>query len=220
MTNPRPARAMSNARLITKVRWRSGMVGPALAAPQAGPWFVFLGEFAGLVIGGVVLPVTGLTDLGIPFGALSGRPVHRDLRRPAPARHVLLGPPGSAAPTGGRAARRSSAQEPRGAHRQGAARPSAARPQSHRIRGRDVSKHGHRMHDRLVLDSLSGIRELVIQYDIEEVIIAIPRASPGRRAREAERRSGAGGWLRTGLGCRYTKLASRHMRFPGAYRGE
>jgi FlaA1/EpsC-like NDP-sugar epimerase len=41
----------------------------------------------------------------------------------------------------------------------------------------DRSKHGHRMCNLLVLGSLEEIHELVSRYDVEEVIIAMPKAS-------------------------------------------
>jgi FlaA1/EpsC-like NDP-sugar epimerase len=43
----------------------------------------------------------------------------------------------------------------------------------------DRTTHGHRMCDLPVLGPLSAIRDIVVQYDIREVIIAMPRA-PGR----------------------------------------
>jgi FlaA1/EpsC-like NDP-sugar epimerase len=41
----------------------------------------------------------------------------------------------------------------------------------------DRRKHGHRMCDLPVHGSLSQIKDLVLRYDVEEVIIAMPRAS-------------------------------------------
>jgi FlaA1/EpsC-like NDP-sugar epimerase len=46
----------------------------------------------------------------------------------------------------------------------------------------DASKHGHRMCDLPVLGALSAIPDIVSQYDIDEIIIAMPRA-PGRIVR-------------------------------------
>ena len=40
----------------------------------------------------------------------------------------------------------------------------------------DRRKHGHRMCDLPVLGSLSQIKDLVLQHDVDEVIIAMPRA--------------------------------------------
>jgi FlaA1/EpsC-like NDP-sugar epimerase len=50
----------------------------------------------------------------------------------------------------------------------------------------DSAKHGHRMCDLPVFGSLDQIKDLVLQYDIEEVIIAMPRAS-GRIVRDVVR---------------------------------
>lgn len=50
----------------------------------------------------------------------------------------------------------------------------------------DRSKHGHRMCDLPVLGSLAAIPELVRAHDIDEVIIAMPRA-PGHVVREIVR---------------------------------
>ncbi len=47
----------------------------------------------------------------------------------------------------------------------------------------DESKHGQRMYDLPVLGPLSAIKDIVLQYDIDEIIIAMPRA-PGRLVRE------------------------------------
>jgi len=46
----------------------------------------------------------------------------------------------------------------------------------------DASKHGHRMCDLPVLGALSAIPDIVSQYDIDEIVIAMPRA-PGRIVR-------------------------------------
>ncbi len=46
----------------------------------------------------------------------------------------------------------------------------------------DASKHGHRMCDLPVLGALSAIPDIVSHYDIDEIIIAMPRA-PGRIVR-------------------------------------
>jgi FlaA1/EpsC-like NDP-sugar epimerase len=46
----------------------------------------------------------------------------------------------------------------------------------------DASKHRHRMCDLPVLGALSAIPDIVSQYDIDEIIIAMPRA-PGRIVR-------------------------------------
>jgi FlaA1/EpsC-like NDP-sugar epimerase len=50
----------------------------------------------------------------------------------------------------------------------------------------DRSKHGHRLCDLPVHGSLAGIKDLVLRYDVEEVIIAMPRA-PGAVVREVVR---------------------------------
>ncbi len=50
----------------------------------------------------------------------------------------------------------------------------------------DRSKHGHRLCDLPVHGSLSAIKDLVLRYDVEEVIIAMPRA-PGAVVREVVR---------------------------------
>jgi FlaA1/EpsC-like NDP-sugar epimerase len=46
----------------------------------------------------------------------------------------------------------------------------------------DASKHGHRMCDLPVLGALSAIPDIVSQYDIDEIVIAMPKA-PGRIVR-------------------------------------
>ncbi|HKU60786.1 MAG TPA: nucleoside-diphosphate sugar epimerase/dehydratase [Gemmatimonadales bacterium] len=50
----------------------------------------------------------------------------------------------------------------------------------------DRSKHGHRLCDLPVYGALSAIKDLVLRYDVEEVIIAMPRA-PGAVVREVVR---------------------------------
>ena len=50
----------------------------------------------------------------------------------------------------------------------------------------DRSKHGHRLCDLPVHGALSAIKDLVLRYDVEEVIIAMPRA-PGAVVREVVR---------------------------------
>jgi FlaA1/EpsC-like NDP-sugar epimerase len=50
----------------------------------------------------------------------------------------------------------------------------------------DRSKHGHRLCDLPVHGALSSIKDLVLRYDVEEVIIAMPRA-PGAVVREVVR---------------------------------
>ena len=50
----------------------------------------------------------------------------------------------------------------------------------------DPAKHGHRMHDLLVLGSIAQLKELIARYDVEEVVIAMPRAS-GQVVREVVR---------------------------------
>jgi FlaA1/EpsC-like NDP-sugar epimerase len=47
----------------------------------------------------------------------------------------------------------------------------------------DESKHGQRMCDLPVLGPVSAIKDIVLQYDIDEIVIAMPRA-PGRVVRE------------------------------------
>ena len=47
----------------------------------------------------------------------------------------------------------------------------------------DRSKHGHRMCDLPVLGPLSSIKDIVLQHDIDEIVIAMPQA-PGRVVRE------------------------------------
>jgi FlaA1/EpsC-like NDP-sugar epimerase len=50
----------------------------------------------------------------------------------------------------------------------------------------DRNKHGHRLCDLPVHGALSAIKDLVLRYDVEEVIIAMPRA-PGAVVREVVR---------------------------------
>jgi FlaA1/EpsC-like NDP-sugar epimerase len=50
----------------------------------------------------------------------------------------------------------------------------------------DRSKHGHRLCDLPVHGALSAIKDLVLRHDVEEVIIAMPRA-PGAVVREVVR---------------------------------
>jgi FlaA1/EpsC-like NDP-sugar epimerase len=50
----------------------------------------------------------------------------------------------------------------------------------------DRSKHGHRLCDRPVYGSLGQIKDLVLRHDVEEIIIAMPRA-PGATVREVVR---------------------------------
>ena len=50
----------------------------------------------------------------------------------------------------------------------------------------DRSKHGHRLCDRPVYGSLAQIKDLVLQLDVEEIIIAMPRA-PGATVRQVVR---------------------------------
>jgi FlaA1/EpsC-like NDP-sugar epimerase len=50
----------------------------------------------------------------------------------------------------------------------------------------DRSKHGHLLCDRPVYGSLDQIRDLVLQHEVEEIIIAMPRA-PGATVRQVVR---------------------------------
>ena len=52
----------------------------------------------------------------------------------------------------------------------------------------DRSKHGHRMCDLPVLGPLSSIKDIVLQHDIDEIVIAMPRA-PGRIVRQVVKAS-------------------------------
>ncbi len=135
--------------------------------------------FAGLVIGAVVLPFTGLTDMRVPLSVLFLDGLFTG---------VFAALPRLAVRSYGRRGQRRRLNDARRALIVGAGaagelivKELLAHPQLGLnpigFVDDDVSKHGHRMHDRLVLGSLSGIPELVTQYDIEEVIIAIPRAS-------------------------------------------
>jgi FlaA1/EpsC-like NDP-sugar epimerase len=56
----------------------------------------------------------------------------------------------------------------------------------------DHTKHGHRMCDLPVLGPLSAIKDIVLQYDIEEIVIAMPQA-PGRTVREVVKAALAAG---------------------------
>lgn len=56
----------------------------------------------------------------------------------------------------------------------------------------DRTKHGHRMCNLLVLGPLTQIQDLVTRYDVDEVIIAMPRAS-GQVLRQVVRASLEGG---------------------------
>jgi FlaA1/EpsC-like NDP-sugar epimerase len=47
----------------------------------------------------------------------------------------------------------------------------------------DHSKHGHRLCDLPVLGDLSSIKDIVLRYDVDDVIIAMPKAT-GRTVRE------------------------------------
>jgi FlaA1/EpsC-like NDP-sugar epimerase len=72
----------------------------------------------------------------------------------------------------------------------------------------DRSKHGHRMCDLPVLGPLSAIKDIVLQHDIHEVVIAMPRA-PGRIVRQVVRAAlEAGAKTRTVPGM-YDILAGR-----------
>ncbi len=50
----------------------------------------------------------------------------------------------------------------------------------------DHSKHGHRMCDLPVLGPLSAMKDIVLQHDIDEIVIAMPQA-PGRVVRQVVR---------------------------------
>jgi FlaA1/EpsC-like NDP-sugar epimerase len=56
----------------------------------------------------------------------------------------------------------------------------------------DRSKHGHRMCDLPVLGSLSAMKDIVLQHDIDEIVIAMPQA-PGRVVRQVVRAALAAG---------------------------
>jgi FlaA1/EpsC-like NDP-sugar epimerase len=56
----------------------------------------------------------------------------------------------------------------------------------------DRSKHGHRMCDLPVLGSLSAMKDIVLQHDIDEIVIALPQA-PGRVVRQVVRAALAAG---------------------------
>jgi FlaA1/EpsC-like NDP-sugar epimerase len=56
----------------------------------------------------------------------------------------------------------------------------------------DPSKHGHRMCDLPVFGSLSTMKDIVLQHDIDEIVIAMPQA-PGRVLRQVVRTALAAG---------------------------
>ncbi len=135
--------------------------------------------FAGLVIGGLLLPAAGLTISRVPLsvlfldGLLSGvftalprlavraygRRGHGTKR--AGARRALIVGAGAA---GELIVKELLAHPHLGLNPIG-------------FVDDDRSKHGHRMCNLLVLGSLEQIRELVTRYDVEEIIIAMPKAS-------------------------------------------
>jgi FlaA1/EpsC-like NDP-sugar epimerase len=135
--------------------------------------------FAGLLIGAVVLPLTGITTVRVPLsvlfidGLLAG---------------IFAAFPRLAIRAYGRRSRNNARE---GAKRAlivgaGAAGETIVKELlAHPHLGinpigfvdDDRSKHGHRMCNVLVLGSLAQLKELVAQYDIEEIIIAMPRAS-------------------------------------------
>ncbi|HEX6107217.1 MAG TPA: nucleoside-diphosphate sugar epimerase/dehydratase [Gemmatimonadales bacterium] len=134
---------------------------------------------AGLVIGGIVLPVTGLTVMRVPLsvlfldGLLTGifaavpRLAVRSYRRRGQVHRLTNAK--RALIVGAGAAGELIVKELL-AHPQLGLNPIG-------FVDDDTSKHGHRMHNRLVLGSVSQLGALVAQYDVEEVIIAMPRAS-------------------------------------------
>jgi FlaA1/EpsC-like NDP-sugar epimerase len=135
--------------------------------------------FAGLAIGGLILPAAGLTFSRVPlsvlfidglltgvFAALPrlavrayGRRSHGTKR--AGARRALIVGAGAA---GELIVKELLAHPHLGLNPIG-------------FVDDDRSKHGHRMCNLLVLGSLEQIRELVTRYDVEEIIIAMPKAS-------------------------------------------
>ncbi|HEU5040586.1 MAG TPA: polysaccharide biosynthesis protein, partial [Gemmatimonadales bacterium] len=134
---------------------------------------------AGLFIGAVVLPVTGLTHMRVPLsvlfldGLLTG---------------IFAAGPRLAVRSYGRRAQNSRLIGAKRALIVGAGSAGELIVKellSHPHLGLnpigfvddDDSKHGHRMHNRLVLGPVSSLRDLVVQYEVDEVIIALPRAS-------------------------------------------
>jgi len=135
--------------------------------------------FAGLLIGGAILPLTGITGSRVPLsvlfldGLLSG---------------IFAAGPRLAVRAYGRRSRASAHQVARRALIVGAGAAGEMIVKellAHPHLGinpigfvdDDRSKHGHRMCNVLVLGSLAQIKELVARYEVEEIIIAMPRAS-------------------------------------------
>jgi FlaA1/EpsC-like NDP-sugar epimerase len=143
---------------------------------------------AGLFIGALVLPVTGLTSMRVPLsvlfldGLLTGvfaavprlavRSYGRraQSRRLIGAKRVLIVGAGAA---GELIVKELLAHPHLGLNPIG-------------FVDDDASKHGHRMHNRLVLGPVSSLRDLIMQYEVDEVIIAMPRAS-GQTVRQVVR---------------------------------
>ncbi len=135
--------------------------------------------FAGLLIGAAILPLVGLIVSRVPLsvlfidGLLSG---------------IFAALPRLAVRAYGRRARANAPEDARRALIVGAGAAGEMIVKellSHPHLGinpigfvdDDRTKHGHRMCNVLVLGPLSEIKELVARYEVEEIVIAMPRAS-------------------------------------------
>jgi FlaA1/EpsC-like NDP-sugar epimerase len=72
----------------------------------------------------------------------------------------------------------------------------------------DQSKHGHRLSDLPVIGSLDEIPNLVRQYDVEEIVIAMPRAT-GRVVRQVVRAANEAGAVTRTVPGMYDILSGR-----------
>ena len=135
--------------------------------------------FAGLLIGGILLPVTGLTTLAVPLSVLFLDGLLTGILATLPRLAVR------AFGHRGHGTRRDDARRALIVGAGAAGEMIVKQLLAHPHLGLnpigfvddDTSKHGHRMCNVLVLGSLSQIPELVTRYDIEDVIIAMPRAT-------------------------------------------
>jgi FlaA1/EpsC-like NDP-sugar epimerase len=135
--------------------------------------------FAGLLIGAVVLPLTGITTVRVPLSVLFIDGLLAGIFAAFP--RLAIRAYGRRSRTNAREGAKRALIVGAGAAGETIVKELLAHPHLGinpiGLVDDDRSKHGHRMCNVLVLGSLAQLKELVAQYDIEEIIIAMPRAS-------------------------------------------
>ena len=147
-----------------------------------------------IILGGVILPLTGLTAVRVPFAVLFMDALLSAAAGALP--RVLLRTVGRRGSSRGRNGARRAIIAGAGTAGELIVKELLAHPHLGfnpiGFVDDDRTKHGHRMCNLLVLGSLSQIQELVARYDVDEVIVAMPRAS-GHVLRQVVRAAHEGG---------------------------